>query len=298
MIVWDTQTGERIALNKIHGEKNWIKSIAVSPDGQKVLSGAHGLTAKLWDINTNIELASLETSGNMERAYVDHPFVNGVCFMESGERAITANNLGVVQIWDLQTLKELKRFENLGDIRSIQLMPNQITLIVQKASNFYLLDLKTGKQSEHIWSKSVSFARDGEMLVSNQGNLVRMFLVEGLELQETKQYETDMYQTMKCVAVDPSGEKIILGKVANYDHKENRLYDRELYGVESEISKILHSDDEKNSTLVSKDSIRFFNNAIRNFNQNYNDEMIKFFPDGKRYLTVNGAQVNIWDFNG
>ena len=46
--VFEVATGNELFALK--GHSNWIRSIAFSPDGKRILTGPHDLTAKLWDL--------------------------------------------------------------------------------------------------------------------------------------------------------------------------------------------------------------------------------------------------------
>ncbi|THU96723.1 hypothetical protein K435DRAFT_663965, partial [Dendrothele bispora CBS 962.96] len=46
--IWDTQTGEQ-ALQPLLGHRNWVTSVAYSPDGIHVTSGSLDHTVRIWD---------------------------------------------------------------------------------------------------------------------------------------------------------------------------------------------------------------------------------------------------------
>jgi WD40 repeat protein/serine/threonine protein kinase len=82
--IWDAQTGEELAT--LHGHKNNVQALAVSPDGTRVVSGSFTV-AKVWDAATGAELATLPAEG----AYA-------VAFSPDGKTVAGANGREIV-LW-------------------------------------------------------------------------------------------------------------------------------------------------------------------------------------------------------
>jgi len=58
--VWDAKTGEEMMM--LHGHKNNVQSLAISPDGTRIVSGSFTV-AKVWDAATGAELMTLSADG-------------------------------------------------------------------------------------------------------------------------------------------------------------------------------------------------------------------------------------------
>ncbi len=69
-----------------------VRTLALSPDGTRVLSGGFDYTARLWEFGTQTELAVLQGH--------DAP-VNVVAFLPDGQRALTGGADGKLILWDL-----------------------------------------------------------------------------------------------------------------------------------------------------------------------------------------------------
>ena len=70
-----------------------VRTLALSPDGTRVLSGGFDYTARLWEFGTQTELAVLQGH--------DAP-VNIVAFLSDGRRALTGGADGKLILWDLE----------------------------------------------------------------------------------------------------------------------------------------------------------------------------------------------------
>jgi eukaryotic-like serine/threonine-protein kinase len=110
--VWDAQTGkEKVALR---GPTGGIVSACFSPDGKLVLAasghwtrdGASGkyeknewwtsplLTARVWDVETGLEVAALRGHVNL---------LTSVAFSPDGKTILTGSKDGTARLWDAQT---------------------------------------------------------------------------------------------------------------------------------------------------------------------------------------------------
>jgi WD40 repeat protein len=58
MRLWNVEDGKPSAIFK--GHKNWISSLAVSPDGKQAITTSDDLTVKLWDMQNGKEFASID----------------------------------------------------------------------------------------------------------------------------------------------------------------------------------------------------------------------------------------------
>lgn len=77
------------------GHTKTITSVAVAPNGKLVLTGSEDFTAKVWNMATGAEIATLNHGGG---------FVNCVAFSPDSLRAFTGGNDENVKMWDLAGL--------------------------------------------------------------------------------------------------------------------------------------------------------------------------------------------------
>jgi len=76
---------------KLEGHTHWVTSVAVSPDGKWLASGAHDKTVKIWDIETGNCQATLEGHDD---------YVNSVAFMPDGKRLLSSSDDSTIRIWE------------------------------------------------------------------------------------------------------------------------------------------------------------------------------------------------------
>ena len=83
VFLWDAETGA--LLRTFRGHTDWVRSVAFSPDGKRVLTGSDDSTAKLWDAETGQEI----------RTFRGHTgWLSSVAFSPDGKRVLMAGGDG------------------------------------------------------------------------------------------------------------------------------------------------------------------------------------------------------------
>src|SRR5262245_34141866 len=91
-------------------------SVAFSPDGRRILSGANDRTVRLGDAATGKEVRRFERHTS---------YVVGVAFARDGKRALSGGKDLTVRLWDLETGKERRIFKgHTGYIQSVAFSPD------------------------------------------------------------------------------------------------------------------------------------------------------------------------------
>jgi cytochrome c len=93
------------------GHGGMVRSIAVSPDGSRVLTGSFDYTAMIWDFGDQTSTGVLEGH--------DAP-VNSVAYLPNGRQAVTGSDDNTIILWDLAKKSRLRRYSgHRGKIMSV-----------------------------------------------------------------------------------------------------------------------------------------------------------------------------------
>jgi WD40 repeat protein len=130
--LWDVESGKM--LHCLMGHKDTVKSVALSPDGRRVVSASMDGTVRLWDAETGKELRRFEGHAS---------WVMSVAFAPDGRRVATGGEGLVrglkkdnffekytVRVWDVETGAELLHFQGGdGAVRGVAFSPDGTRLL-------------------------------------------------------------------------------------------------------------------------------------------------------------------------
>jgi WD40 repeat protein len=162
-------------------------AVAYSPDGQRVLAGAGGDTAYLWDLKTGRTLqtfvfkptAAQQTKDADPRGQWDR--VCAVAFAPDGEQVLTGGDRGS-HLWDAKTGKLLRSFS--GDrwgVYAVAYSPDGKLLLTGSGDGTVRIwDAKSGEQRKTLKNANIVYAAvfspDGKSLVAGgRGNDTRLW---------------------------------------------------------------------------------------------------------------------------
>ncbi len=100
---WDNRepTPSNFASRSGYKKEGSVRSVASSPDGERVLTGSGDKTARLWNVETGEEV----------QRFVGHgEGVSSVAFSPDGERVLTGCLDGTARLWNAETGEEVQRF--------------------------------------------------------------------------------------------------------------------------------------------------------------------------------------------
>ena len=172
--VYDANTFTEIAL--LRGHTDHIHSVAFSPDGKMLVSGAHNdKKARVWDIHTGELLVTLDGhSGG----------IDAVAFSPDGKTIGTMDGAQEIRLWDIDTRQHLYTLKDdgiwwgsVGSVNCLAFSPDGKRV----AGGYYhgrirFWDVSTGKKlgtAEHsvYWGvNTLAFSSDGITLASGGGN--------------------------------------------------------------------------------------------------------------------------------
>jgi WD40 repeat protein/energy-coupling factor transporter ATP-binding protein EcfA2 len=157
--IWIPTTGRVVARTPVIGD---ITSIALSPDGKYIVSGARDNTARVSEVSTGKEVARMTHEGS----------VNSVAFSPDGKYVVSGSDDNTARVWETATGKEIARMTHDGNVNSVAFSPEGRYVISGSQDNTASVwEAGVGQQTTRvtkidIYGYSVTFSPDGKHLAS------------------------------------------------------------------------------------------------------------------------------------
>jgi WD40 repeat protein len=313
--LWDAATGQERA--SLKGHKDFVHSVAYSPDGATLASGGHDGAVKLWDVATGQERTSLQGHQG---------WVVAVAFSPDGTTLASAGTDRMVKLWDVRTGQERAALKgHTNALWSVAFSNDGKTLASAGwDKTVRLWDAATGKELATLNGhtaevRCVAFSPDDKTLVSAASD--RTIKVWNAVSRQERLTLVGHTNAVYCLAFSPDGTTLASGSGGiNAAYKEVpgevRLWDARtwqerttLTGHTGDVRSVCFSPDGK--TLASAGSDR----TIKLWEAGAGQErltleghadpvwFVAFSPDGK---TVAGAshgdpgkrlpgEIKLWD---
>ena len=96
---------------ELPGHKDWVRSVAVSPDGTWAASGSDDSTVKIWDLEAGHCRATLQGHAG---------WVRSVAITPDGKRILSGGDDKSVRVWDASSGRQLAKLDgHTGTVRSL-----------------------------------------------------------------------------------------------------------------------------------------------------------------------------------
>ena len=204
MAVWDLESGTRI--HQLAGHQMWVNSVAVSPDGRRIVSGSYDKTVAVWDLESGTRIHQLtghrslgEFRGGEPRRPIHrlgvlgphrgglgprnrhahpptHPgirdVVSSVAVSPDGRRIVSGSSDKTVAVWDLESGAPIHRLAGHRDaVSSVAVSPDGRCIVSGSADKTVAVwDLERGacilQFDGQGRGESVAVSPDGRFIVS------------------------------------------------------------------------------------------------------------------------------------
>ena len=191
----------------LEGHQDWVKAIAISPDGSRVLTGGADKTLRFWDAAT----------GNCLQTFTGHSdWVNAVTLSADGRQALSASGDRTIRLWDTAGGRCIRVLEGHGDwVNAVVFNRDRLhALSAGGDKTLRLWDVIGGRcvrvfEGHTNWVNAVALADDGRLAVSaGADNDARVWDVPSGRCLKVLQGHTDR---VNCVAVSGDGKLAVSG---------------------------------------------------------------------------------------
>jgi FOG: WD40 repeat len=198
--------------------EGFVYSVAFSPDGRTLATGSSDGTARLWDITSGKQIATLR--GHESK-------VISVAFSPDGRTLATGSNDNTARLWEVASGKEIALLRGHATIlTSVAFSPDgRLLATTSWDMTARLWDVATGQEIAALRGhesevNSVAFSPDGRTLATGSG--VRLFfsrdctarlwdVASGQEIAVLRGHESDV----NSVAFSPDGRTLATGSYDN-----------------------------------------------------------------------------------
>ncbi len=193
------------------GHSNYVWSVAFSPDGRILASGSSDKAIKLWNVQTQQQIAHLTR-------HLDA--VRSVAFSPNGRILASGSSDKTIKLWDVQTQQQIANLTGHSSwIWSVAFSPDGNTLASGSSDKtIKLWDIPTHFQIATLKGhsnrvNSVAFSPDGNTLASGSyDNTIQLWDVQ---TQQQIAYLTGHLNRVNSVAFSPDGNTLASGSYDN-----------------------------------------------------------------------------------
>lgn len=282
------------------------RSLAFSPDGERLASAAYDDTAKVWDWRKGRELQTLRGHNGA---------VHGVAFSPDGQTLATSSADQTLMLWDLnsgQPTRRLKGHQNM--VFGVRFLSADLLASASSDNSIHLWDVVSGVTRRVLQGHSAAVAglavhdESGQPWLysaSNDGTVKRW--AAGLP----GQWLVDLGNELASTAISPEGQTISVG-YANGNLETYRLNDLSLVtkiedADSGDINRLAYSSNGKMLASAGDNTAKLWQVkqtgeiSLGQSMSGHHDRVygIAFSPDGKRLATASyDGRIGLFALDG
>jgi Tol biopolymer transport system component len=197
---------ENVSLaSTITGHDYNVHSVAISPDGQRLVSSSDDNTIKIWQLSTGRELRTIKG---------DSVCFNRVAINPDGQTFVSGSDDNRIKIWQLNTGRELRTLTGHSkSVISVVISPDGQTLVSGSDDNkIKIWQLSTGRELRTLTGhsggvSSLAISPDGQTLVS--ADLEGIIKIWQLSTGELLYDFTGHDGGISSVVISPDGQTLV-----------------------------------------------------------------------------------------
>jgi WD40 repeat protein len=276
-----------------------LRGVAFSPDGKRVVTASHDMTAILWDAATGRKVRVLQGHSG---------FILSVAFHPKANQVLTGSQDKTVILWDAATGHKLRAFQgHTGWVKSVAIGPDgRLILTGSLDKTVALWDIPTGKRVRS-WSTTfvhaVDFGPDGTQVVAAlDDGTAKMWNVD--TGNEIRTFRGHLFPAI-AVAFSPDGKQVVTGaddyQAILWDAATGHKFRSFYVGMPLSVFSVAFSPDSKyvitgdqGAQVMLWDAatgkrLRVLKGHAGVVNA------VAFSPDGKQILSGAGKTAILWD---
>ncbi|MEH1904390.1 MAG: hypothetical protein V7L04_24010 [Nostoc sp.] len=200
-----TPPGGRL-LRTLNGHSDSVKAVAVTPNGQQVISASDDKTLKVWNLATGEEQFTLNGHNS---------YVKAVAVTPNGQQVISASYDNTLKVWNLATGEEQFTLNGHSDsVNAVAVTPNgQQVISALRDTTLKVWNLATGEEQFTLNGHSNSIlglavTPNGQQVISaSWDTTLKVWNLATGEVIATFTGDRSIY----CCAVAPDGMTIVAG---------------------------------------------------------------------------------------
>jgi len=193
--------------HNLKGHSSYVNTLAISPDGQTLVSGSADKTIKIWNLSTGQEIRTLTGHSNP---------VNSIVISPDGQTLVSGSADKTIKIWNLSTGQEIRTLTGHSNpVNTLALSSDWQTLVSGSADKtIKIWNLSTGQEIRSItgnfsYVNALAISPDGQTLVS--GNADKAIKIWNLSTGQEIRTLIGHSSYVDCLVISPEGQTLVSG---------------------------------------------------------------------------------------